>query len=291
MRHGIALFPSRRRALFLGAVGLAGGISYLHGATVERHWTEVTETTLPTNLGENGPQRLRVAVLTDFHYDPLHEAEFFARIVAETNATGPDLVLLLGDFISEVAAPAADLTPILAQLHAPLGIKAVLGNHDCWHGPVQIAKHLERQGIEVLRNRLVRFPTADGELCLAGLDSVWGGNPDPRVLRALRPGERLLMAHHEPDFIDELPPALRDKIALQVSGHTHGGQICAPGGVVLQRPSYGERYSRGLYRLSPQTQLYVSRGLGTVGIHARLFCRPEIALLTLINTARSSIPA
>jgi len=286
MQSGFALFPSRRRMLAYGAMALGGSATAGHGLFLERHWTEVTTTHLTPDLGPGGPKRLRLAVLTDFHYDPLCEGEFMEKVVAQTNAAKPDLILLLGDFVSDHPEPAAELLSILAKLKAPLGVRAVLGNHDCWRGPRQIAKELHRNGIELLRNGLTRIRTADGQLTVAGLDSAWGGRPDQLFLATLKTDERALMAHHEPDYIDQLQPQWRDKIGLQVSGHTHGGQICAPGGVVLRKVSCGINYTRGLYRISPKTELYVSRGIGTVSIHARLFCRPEIAILELTNSAR-----
>ncbi len=288
MQRRLALFPSRRRLLAYGSLFLAGGIATGHGFLVERHWTEVTKRRFGIDLGVDGPRRLRIAVLTDFHYDPLLEGEFFERVVAETNAEQPDLILLLGDFVSDAPEPAAELLSILAKLQAPLGVRAVLGNHDCWASTSRVARELERQGIDLLQNRRVTVAAGDGELILAGLESAWGGKPNPSFLQRLPAGKRVLMLHHEPDYIDTLPQELRDKVAFQVSGHTHGGQICAPGGIVIETVSYGHKYRRGHYHVSPRTQLYVSRGIGTAGIHARLFCRPEIAILELTNTARLS---
>ena len=283
MRPGITIFPSRRRLLAYSASCLAGGLSYLHGATLERHWVEVTRRRLPLDLGPGGPKQLRVALLTDFHYDPMLEGEFFERIVTLTNAERPDLILLLGDYVSVDSGAATELLSIMSKLRAPWGVKGILGNHDCWQGRRTIGHALENNGIELLCNELIRIRRPEGTVALAGFDSVWSGFPDTRILSGLGPDERALLAHHEPDHIDEIRPEWRDKVALQVSGHTHGGQICAPGGVVLRKVPHGEKYSRGLFQISPRTRLYVSRGLGTVGIHARLFCRPEIAVLELIN--------
>ena len=283
MSSGLPLLPSRRRALMYATTCLAGGASYVHGTTLERHWIEVTRCELRLDLGPSAPPKVRVALLTDFHYDPLLEGDFFERIVALTNGERPDLTLLLGDYITNSSGAAPEIISILGKLRAPLGVKGILGNHDCSHGKRSIGIALERCGIELLCNNLLRLPCPEGTLILAGLDSAWGGFPDPRILHSLRPEERLLLAHHEPDHIDFIRPEWRDKIALQVSGHTHGGQICGPGGVVLRRVPGGQNYTRGLYQISPQTRLYVSRGLGTVAIHARLFCRPEITILDLIN--------
>ena len=119
MQRRSAFFPSRRRLLAYGGLFLAGGIATGHGFLVERHWTEVTKRRFRIDLGVDGPSRLRIAVLTDFHYDPLLEGEFFERVVAETNAEQPDLILLLGDFVTDAPEPAAELLSILAKLQAP----------------------------------------------------------------------------------------------------------------------------------------------------------------------------
>lgn len=284
MRPGIPLFPSRRRALAYATAGLASGASYLHGTTLERHWIEIVRHRLPIALGPSAPPALRVALLTDFHYDPLFEGAFFESAVALANRERPDLILLLGDYITSVGEAAPEILSILGKLRAPMGVKAVLGNHDCSHGRRSVTTSLDRNGIELLRDRLVRLRHPAGTLVLAGFDSAWTGLPDPGLFKGLHQEERLLLAHHEPDPIAAIPLEWRDKIALQVSGHTHGGQICAPGGIVLRTVPHGVKYTRGLYRISPRTNLYVSRGLGTVAIHARLFCRPEITILDLINT-------
>jgi len=280
---------SRRHLLQLGALGSAG-LAATYGPLLERHWTEATVTRINLDLGPDGPRRLRVAALSDFHYDPLCEGAFLARVVTETNALRPDLILLLGDFITEEPGVAPEAAAILGQLRAPLGVRAVLGNHDVKRGERIILGALAKHGIDVLQNRLVRIPvpSADGFLVLAGLDTAFGGRPRPLALPRLRSGERLLLAHHEPDLIDRNPEPVRERIALQVSGHTHGGQICAPGGVVLRRVRFGERFTRGHYAPWSGTHLYVTRGIGTLGIHARIFCRPEISCLDLTNTARAA---
>jgi predicted MPP superfamily phosphohydrolase len=119
-----------------------------------------------------------------------------------------------------------------------------------------------------------------GELAITGLSFADSFNQNVKIT-ATKPFH--IVMGHGPDFALAKPEA-----DLLVAGHTHGGQICAPGGIVLRKVSYGHKYFRGHYQISPKTQLYVSRGIGTVGIHARLFCRPEIAILELTNTARRS---
>ena len=144
---------------------------------------------------------------------------------------------------------------------------------------------LETAQIPLLRNQLVQIPVCDGTLTLAGLDAAWGGNPDPSIL-VTDCDERILLAHHEPDHILKLTDEQRQKVALQVSGHTHGGQICLPPGIVLARVHMGRRFVRGHYDLGDGTQVYVNRGIGTMTLPARFACRPEITLLEIRNRAR-----
>jgi predicted MPP superfamily phosphohydrolase len=135
---------------------------------------------------------------------------------------------------------------------------------------------LERNGIQVLRNRALPLPGVAGWF-IAGLESYWGGRPDPRFLRKFPEDARFISIVHEPDAWDQL----RDpRIRLQVSGHTHGGQVCMPFWGALTLPSWGKLYSAGLYG-SGDRHLYVSRGLGTVNMRVRFCCRPEITVFEL----------
>lgn len=250
----------------------------------ERHRIEVTRPKLDVPLGSAAPALTRVALLSDFHYDPLREADHVRRCVELTNAESPDLVLLLGDFVTRDHRVAAELASLLSELSAPGGVYGILGNHDFQGEADDVASALEDTGIAMLRNRLARIPLHGQQLLVAGLDSIWGGEPDPTILDEITNGEQILLAHHEPDAIDHLTPEQRAKVALQVSGHTHGGQICAPGGIPICRAAWGRRYTRGHYDLA-DTQLYVTRGVGTISLHARHFCPPEITILELRNSA------
>ncbi len=280
---------SRRQWLRFGAYAtLAAAPTY--GFLVERHWLETTTTRLAVDLGPEGPRALRVALLSDLHYDPLLEGDYIQEVVRLTYAARPDLILLLGDFVDYHAEAARELGGILARLEAPLGVLGILGNHDLLSGASRVLRILEGEGINMLRNRIVRMDAGDGRLLVTGLDSALHGQPRPDLLATVRTHERVLLAHHEPDSLDCIQHDLRGRVAMQVSGHTHGGQICAPGGIVLKTASLGNRYTRGLYRPWPGsgTALYVTRGIGTTFVHARAFCRPEIALMDLTNSSRTA---
>ena len=252
----------------------------------ERHRVELTRPEITASLGMAAPESIRVALLSDFHFDPLREADHIRRCVDLANAERPDLVLLLGDFITRDASVTQELAALLGELSAPGGVFGVLGNHDYWSAPDEVTAAIEDAGIQMLRNELANVSIGSGgqQLLVAGLESIWGGKPEPSILDNVPDGAQVLLAHHEPDAIDQLSPERRAKVALQVSGHTHGGQICAPGGRPICRAAWGRRYTKGHYHLD-DTQLYVTRGVGTISFHARHFCRPEVTMLEIRNSA------
>ncbi len=257
-----------KRTLALGVAGGSGCLGY--GATRGRHALAVER--IPLALPAQEP--FTIATFGDLHFDPLFEGAFFAEIVATTNALRPDMIALLGDFVTSDGRAIDRLAPILGELRAPLGVFAVLGNHDHWNGPGHCRKALRDQGITVLRNEHVTTPVG---VTVAGMESAWGGQPDlARTMRGAPTGRPTVLLMHEPDVFDE---ARQDpRVALQLSGHTHGGQVRLPWIGEILVPHLGEKYIAGLYRRDG-AQLYVNRGVGTIGPHARFFCRPEITLI------------
>jgi hypothetical protein len=224
---------------------------------------------------------LRVAVLTDLHGGvPYAGAGAIARWVQAANAERPDLILLVGDFVDAHILWRRRLSPEtvageLAQLDAPLGVVAVLGNHDWQRGGEHLTALLERARIAVLENDAREL--ANG-LWVAGLADLRRRRPS--VARALAPvpdGAPVVVLSHDPDLF----PLLPDRVALTVAGHTHGGQIAIP---MLRRaaiPSrYGERYARG-HVVEAGRHLFVSSGLGTSGLPVRALAPPEIVVLEL----------
>jgi predicted MPP superfamily phosphohydrolase len=169
----------------------------------------------------------------------------------------------------------------LAGLRARHGVYAVLGNHDYWCGdPEAVTDSLKRAGVQVLVNRSARLSTRGVEWSLAGVDDVWGGKPDlDKALQDLPPNSFHLLLCHAPDFADK---AAERGVPLQLSGHSHGGQVRVPGVGALVLPKYGRRYASGLQRLAAgTTQVYTNVGLGVIFPPLRVNCPPEITLLTL----------
>jgi predicted MPP superfamily phosphohydrolase len=222
---------------------------------------------------------LRVAFLTDIHHGPFIGLDYVASVVRTTLALAPDLILLGGDYISKDAKYIAPCFEVLAGLKAPLGVFGVLGNHDYRHGLLEVKSCLARAGIEELTNSGVWLERGASRLRLAGVDDLWWGKPDARpAVGDATPGDACVLVSHNPDFAEKL----RDtRVGLMLSGHTHGGQIYVPGyGAPVVPSRYGQKYLHGLVQ-APHTQVYISRGLGTVTVPMRYVSRPELTLATL----------
>jgi uncharacterized protein len=223
----------------------------------------------------------RIAQMSDLHLEPWTKEKHIQKAVAMCNALKPDLVALTGDFMTFTARHADRLAEMLAQLEAPHGVFACLGNHDFQSGPREVEKALTERRISVLRNEMRQIHTDGGVLDLAGFDSRYVGRPKMRkTLSGWKTGHPLVLMMHEPDVADVFAHAGIE--ALQLSGHTHGGQLRFMGMTPLQfrRPKWGKKYLAGHYDVGP-LQLYVSRGVGCVGVSFRIGCPPEVTEVTL----------
>lgn len=246
---------------------------------------------------------LRIALVADLHMgEPWVSLARLRRIVARTNALGADLVLILGDleaghrFVTRKVSM-EDTAAELAKLHAPLGVWAILGNHDWWHdraaqarggGPNRIAGLLRAAGVPVLQNDAVKLGegTAAGPFWLAGLDDqlaigvgdmVFRGLDDlPGTLAKLTDDAPAILLAHEPDIFPKVP----DRIALTFSGHTHGGQVRLFGWSPWVPSAYGNRYAYGPVREGDR-DLIVSGGIGCSILPVRLGMVPEITLVEI----------
>lgn len=259
-----------KRALI--ATPIAGGGLAGYGHLIERHHLEVVPVAI--SLGLEHP--LRVCVLGDIHFDPLFETHYIRSVVELVNGISPDMLLFTGDFLSQSPGRMDDLADLLSGARAPLGIFAILGNHDHWAGANIVTKSLANVKVIALRNESVPLPENKGWF-LSGLESYWGGRPNTNSIQATPDDSRHILLVHEPDPFESLDDP---RIMLQLSGHTHGGQIRVPGIGALELHSWGRKYQMGLYRRENRL-LYVNRGIGTVDHHYRVNCRPEITLLEL----------
>ena len=223
----------------------------------------------------------RIVQISDLHLEPFTKPQHILDMVAACNALKPDLVAMTGDFVTNNARPAGLLAELLTPLQAPNGVFACLGNHDFWCDAPIVEKALKERHIGVLRNETRVIHTGHGPLRLAGMDSRYTGAPNLRsVLANWQPKQPLVVLMHEPDVVDDLAAAQVE--ALQLSGHTHGGQLRLLGlpPMAFRRARWGKNYLAGGYHVGSM-QLYVNRGIGCVGVPLRVMCPPEITEITL----------
>ncbi|ODT44428.1 MAG: phosphohydrolase [Nitrospira sp. SCN 59-13] len=232
---------------------------------------------------------LRIAVLADLHTgSPHNDLEKLQEVVDATNRAHPDLVLLAGDFVAhgvvggQVVEPEASAR-VLRALHAPVGVYAVLGNHDWWFDGPRVRHALEGEGIPVLEDRAIPLVFNRMPFWLAGVSDFWEAAHDVRrALTGVDETHPVIIVTHNPDVFPDIPA----RVTLTIAGHTHGGQVAVPG---LGRPvvpsQFGERYAIG-HIVEGGRHLFVSTGIGTSILPVRFRVPPEISMITL----RSGVP-
>jgi predicted MPP superfamily phosphohydrolase len=228
--------------------------------------------------------RLRIAVLADLHVgSPFNGIDKLRRIVTATNDTSADVVLLAGDFVIHgirggTYVPPEEIAAVLSALRAPLGVWAVLGNHDWWLDAHRVGAALEERGIRVLDDSAVRLERGGASFWLVGVSDFWEGAHDvKRALASVPEDASVLLLTHNPDVFPEVP----GRVSLTIAGHTHGGQVWLPlFGRRVVPSMYGERYAAGSV-IEDGRHLFVSTGLGTSILPVRFCVPPEVSLLEL----------
>ncbi|MEM1441689.1 MAG: metallophosphoesterase [Verrucomicrobiota bacterium] len=265
---------SRRKWLLrLGFYGTPAAC-FGYGSLVEKNIHSISRVDIPVTGDRRDLHGLKIALLSDFHHDDFGNDSLIRRAAKSINEESVDIVMLTGDYISNEVDAMEPLCEALADLRPRLGSFAVLGNHDRWSYDEVMPRLLEQAGIRLLINEAVDFP----DFAVAGLDSYWGGSPDlVGALSSISPDKPVIMGWHEPDPFDSYDDP---RIALQLSGHTHGGQICAPVYGPILLPRYGKKYPFGYYQNNNRS-LYVTRGIGTLDLPTRFLCAPEVAILTM----------
>jgi predicted MPP superfamily phosphohydrolase len=259
--------------------GMAGGAAY---GRAEAGWIRVVGQTIAVPRLPRPFAGCRVALLTDPHHGPFNSTDFIREAVATVNRLAPDLVALGGDFIQRGDVRYVEpCFRLLGELRAPWGVFAVPGNHDhVRHSADAVRRAMREYGLIDVTNSGRWLHAGGSRLRIAGVDDFLCGTQDlPAALGDATPHDACVLLSHNPDYAEELTDR---RIALVLSGHTHGGQIVIPGLGYHRIPSrYGLKYLEGLVQ-APRTQVFVSRGLGTVGLPFRFRCPPEVNLLTLV---------
>jgi predicted MPP superfamily phosphohydrolase len=221
-------------------------------------------------------------VLADLHVGSPHKGlDSLQDLVERTINAKPDLILLPGDFVIQGVVGGKFVTPeaaakVLADLRAPMGVFAVLGNHDWWLDAKRVEQALAQNNITVLEDKSLKISDADCHLRLVGISDFWEGPHDvEQAMSEVEAAESVLAFTHNPDIFPELP----EGIDLTIAGHTHGGQVYFP---LVGRPiipsKFGQRFAIG-HIIEEGRHLYVSSGVGTSILPVRFLVPPEVTVL------------
>lgn len=225
------------------------------------------------------PKRLdgfRLVHLSDIHHSPFTKLEHIARAVKVANRLNPEMFVLTGDYVSHETEYIEPVAEVLGRLAAEHGIHACLGNHDHWTDADLVTDSFRRSGINVLINEGFRFTAREASFWLCGVDDYMVGKTDLRAaLHGSFPDEMKLLLAHNPVILRQ---AARFDVDLILSGHTHGGQVKLRD--EDKRILAPRRLKNGLHQRR-ETQIYITRGIGTVVLPIRYQCPPEISLIEL----------
>ncbi|HEY3378218.1 MAG TPA: metallophosphoesterase [Armatimonadota bacterium] len=276
------LLYNKRKLWRLGVLLLLlAGI--LDAVVIEPRWVEVHRFEVLLPRLPRAFDGLTVVQLTDIHYKRGLERRYYRRVVEMTNRLHPDLIVLTGDYVTVYWDDVRQCAQLLSGLHAPLGVYAILGNHDYAPGKLPVLQALRAAGITVLVNQSTPMQRGNARLWLVGLDDTMTPLARPDLHAALRDvpaDDAKILLVHEPDYADV---AAHYPIDLQLSGHSHGGMVWLPWLGAPHLPWGAHQYPRGLNHIGALTE-YTSRGVGglpLIVVPLRFNDRPEITVITL----------
>ncbi len=232
---------------------------------------------------KNLPQSLtglNVGLISDIHSGAYMSKEEIDEYVRALMSFKPDIIFVPGDFVTILPSEIYPVIESLSNLKAPLGVYGCLGNHEFYsRAPDDITKRLEDAGVKMLRNENITIDIRGNKVALIGIDDLGHGDNFPAAMQGVSSDQLKILMSHKPYFF---PKAAEAGIDLVLSGHTHGGQVVfvKVGDFALAPATFVSKYVAGLYDIG-DSLMYVSRGVGTIGVPFRINCPPEITLLTL----------
>ncbi|MNC00413.1 putative metallophosphoesterase [compost metagenome] len=268
-------FLARGTSALFGAGLLTGGYVWQG----EPNWLEVTELELQLRQLPPAFAGTRLVHFSDVHLGFNKDAGDVKRLVKHIKEARPDMICFTGDIVDSDAEDLNDSVALLAELTAPLGKYAIFGNHD-YKNTELLTRLLQSAGFVVLRNQAYVISRGGERIAVAGLEDMLKGNPDPAAALKDVPADMFtVLLMHEPDYADT---AEGYPFNLQLSGHSHGGQIRLPLVGAPYTPYGSTKYISGLYYTAAKAMpVYVNRGFGETYMPLRLLCRPELTVFTL----------
>jgi len=257
---------------------ITGALTYAN--RVETRRFDVNEIKIPLDQLDPAFNGYKIIQISDIHMGGSMTRARLAHVVEIINAHEPDVVVVTGDFATHRRSfNVDDLIVPLSQINAKDGKFATLGNHDYRLNRASVRHVIRASGLIPLNNTVHTIRRGDACLHLAGVESVIRHRARlDLVLKVLPDDGTAILLAHEPDFAEVA--AATKRFSVQLSGHSHGGQIRVPLITRFALPAFSQRYVMGAYRVG-KMMLYVNRGLGTVGAPFRFNCPPEISVFTL----------
>lgn len=284
-------FIKRAVGTVLTAAGLGTG-GYFYAREVEPRMLDITRHTIKNAVLPSGFDGVRIIQFSDTHIGFQYKIEQLEQLISQINDLNPDMIVFTGDLLDDPRhfTQKNKLISMLSNLDAPLGKYAVYGNHDHGgYGSDLYKQIMEQSGFTLLLNTSANIKLLDGSsIWIAGIDDAMLGKPDLNASMDNIPSNSYtILLSHAPDKADE---AADHQIQLQLSGHSHGGQIQIPFYGPLVTPPFAEKYVEGFYTAGRNNSLtlYVNRGLGTTRLPFRFLSQPELAIFTLKNEKTSS---
>lgn len=273
-------FLKRTTGIFVGVAGLIGG-TFFYSREIEPSSLQIRKETIQSNKFAQGLDNKKIVQFSDTHLGFDYSIEDLKELIVKINDLSPDIIVFTGDLIDNPNHSddtfEMNISETLAKLNAPDGKYWIYGNHDHGgYGTDRVLKIMNNAGFNLLLNSHEEvYPN----FILAGIDDVMLGEPDlATALSNATPDSFTMLLAHEPDFADE---TVKFPVDVQLSGHSHGGQIRFPILGHLYTPIHAEKYVLGKYQIQNQLDLFVNAGIGTTRVPYRLFCKPEIHEYTL----------
>ncbi|OKP99748.1 metallophosphoesterase [Paenibacillus sp. P46E] len=268
-------FLARGAATVIGAGLLTSGYAWQG----EPNWLDITRLELSFKNLPSAFAGTRLVHFSDVHLGFNKDVHDLKRLAGHIKEAQPDIICFTGDIVDSYAEDLKESVPILAELSAPLGKYAILGNHD-YKNTELLTRLLNEAGFRVLRNQSYLIQQGGAAIAVTGIDDMLHGKPDPQAaLKGVPEDMFTLLMMHEPDYADT---AEAYPFHLQLSGHSHGGQIRLPFLGAAFTPYGSNKYISGLYYTEKKRMpVYVNRGFGETYMPFRFMCRPELTIFTL----------
>lgn len=269
---------------FLTTIGLSGG-TYYYAREVEPALLQITNESILSPKIPKAFNKFKIIQFSDTHLGFHYTFEQLSKLVKKINQLKPDLIVFTGDLIDDpnIFHQTDEIAKILSDLSAPFGKLWIYGNHDHGGYGTNILKTImNTAGFTLLQNENVQIVKDHEQITIAGIDDLMLGKPDLyKTLRNTNPDLFTILLAHEPDYADH---ARKFPIDVQLSGHSHGGQVRLPFIGHLYTPAYATKYIQGKYIFEGEAfVLYVNQGIGTTRLPYRFLCTPELHCYTLQN--------